>query len=112
MSTIAYKLNKATYSVLCEALRRFQCFHVEGDRNKKWNLADLQSAWTGLGYASEYRPAIAGGYMTAAGKYAPRCQGWFKLTEKGAKIVLQWHKDGYKAVDYELTDRPPQVTPV
>jgi hypothetical protein len=32
--------------------------------------------------------------------------GWFKLTKKGAKIVLGWHKMGIRCIDYRIEAMP------
>ncbi len=98
------------YEILCEALRRFECFAVRRD-GKKWNLSDLQKAWTGLGFPSYYKPAVKGGYIHTLHDEptVPRCMGWYLLTEKGAKVVLEWHKQGYACIEggYTMKNNPP-----
>jgi hypothetical protein len=105
-----YKLTAPQHRMLCEALRRFECFAVRRD-GKKWKLADLQRAWTGLGPRSWYKSAVDGGYMRILDNgYAPRVSCWWLLTEAGAKIVLHWHKSGYTCgTGYTLTTIPPSV---
>lgn len=107
MTTI--KLTSSQYHLLCEALRRFECFAVRRD-NRKWRIGDLRAAWTGLGYASDYKSVVDAGLMVSVHGIWPRAIGWYQLTEKGARIILQWHKAGYKCGkrNYELTVRPPR----
>ena len=100
---------------LREALRRHECFNVKEDRNRDskigWNLEDLQRYWTGLEFKSQYIDSIKAGYMMFDGYVEPRTQGWLKLTEKGAKIVLAWHNMGYKCSGngYELNEILPMI---
>ena len=106
-----FRLGNAQHDLLCEALRRFECFAVRRDKCR-WTPNDLLRAWTGLGTRSEYRPVIEAGLMRGAActsSPAPRCIGWWSLTEAGAEIVLAWHKAGFGCGDgYELKDTPPQ----
>lgn len=105
-----YALKSDTHGCLCEALRRFECFAVKGSHGRfRWNLADIQRAWTGLGYKTEYKQAVADGYMIPLRHQTiqPRCLTWFTLTEKGARIILYWHRKGFKCEDHELKTTPP-----
>jgi hypothetical protein len=106
-----YRLGTAQHRLLCEALRRFECFAARRD-GRRWTPMDLVGAWTGLGTRSEYRAAVDAGLMRGAActsPPAPRCTGWFSLTETGAQIVLAWHKAGYGCGDgFELAGVPPQ----
>jgi len=106
-----FRLGNAQHRLLCEALRRFECFAVR-QNGRKWTPSDLLWAWTGLGTRSEYWSAINAGLMRGApctSPPAPRCDGWWSLTEAGARIVLAWHKAGYRCGDgYELIDIPLQ----
>lgn len=123
MVTLTYEMKKYVYNLsqkqhmfLVDALRRYECFTVRSG-NGKWNLADLQKALTGLGYKTEFKPVTEAGLMVVNGKYAPRCYRWYRLTEAGAKIVLRWHKQGYKCdseQDYCITKLPPyyETTPL
>ncbi len=87
--TTERKLTFRQRELLTEALRRWQNFgppHTGGDT--------LTTAWTGLGYASQYKPVVDAGLMEFIGKYEKRCLGWLRLTEAGAAIVQQWIDDG------------------
>lgn len=97
-------MHSKTHELLIEALRRFECFAVPRD-GRKWKLKDLQHTWTGLGTYTEYKKAIEEGYMTYANKPNPRHSQWWKLTEKGAQMLLEWHKAGYNK------DNLPTYTP-
>ena len=69
-------------SLLLEAKRRYTLFYPE---------EELMEAWTGLGYRSDYKPALEAGLMEwALHEPAFRCMGWLRLTESGAKIVQAW----------------------
>ncbi len=83
------------YHCLIEALRRFESFGKDqGGKQKKWTIKNLvQHNWTGLGYPSSYKKAVQTGYFT--GMQTPKILNWHNLTEKGAKIVLKWHNEGY-----------------
>jgi hypothetical protein len=74
------------YRLLLEALRRFTRF-AEG--------RSLTVAWTGLGSASAYKPALDGGLMTYATEPNPGYSTWFRLTEAGAAIVGKWLDAGF-----------------
>jgi hypothetical protein len=103
-----FRLGNVQHGLLCEALRRFECFAVRRD-GRKWTPDDLLRAWTGLGTRSEYRPVIDAGLMQIASCTAPRCIGWWSLTETGAEIVLAWHEAGFGCGNgYELTAIPPR----
>jgi len=106
-----FRLGNAQHRLLCEALRRFECFAVRR-YGRKWTPDDLLRAWTGLGTRSEYRPVINAGLMRSAActsSPAPRCTGWWSLTAAGAEIVLAWHEAGFGCGNgYELTTPPPK----
>jgi len=107
------RLGNTQHALLCEALRRFECFAVRRD-GRKWTPTDLQRAWTGLGTRSEYRPAIDAGLMRGApctSPPAPGCMGWWSLTETGAQIVLAWHEAGFGCGNgFDLTATPPRCS--
>lgn len=67
--------------LLREALRRYTRFG-EGK--------PLTSAWTGLGSASQYKPAVSLGLMECATSPNPGYMTWWRLTERGAAIVQAW----------------------
>ena len=75
------QLGKNQYLLLREALRRYTRFHRD---------EPLLSAWTGLGSATEYAPVVDSSYMELATQPNPRYQTWWRLTERGANIVLAW----------------------
>lgn len=104
------KLKRDEYLLLVEALRRFECFAHRQD-DKPWEPEAMQEAWTGLGYATEYRPAVSAGLMRPIHEMpAPRTMGWWGLTEKGARIVLRWHRQGFGCGQgYEIMDLPPDT---
>lgn len=110
-TTLPYRLGNVQHGLLCEALRRFECFAVRRD-HRQWAIEDLLRAWTGLGTAAEYRPVIDAGLMRGAACTSPPargCPGWWSLTEAGAQIVLAWHEAGYGCGDgYELEKVPPR----
>lgn len=84
--------NRQVRGLLLEALRRYTRFH-EGE--------PLTKCWTGLGYVSEYAPAIKAGFLESATNSGPRCMRWFRLTDKGAGVVRQWLDDGRDYRDVE-----------
>jgi len=75
-------LGKRQELLLREALRRWSRFYKNEHRS-------LTEAWTGLGTATEYAPAVKGGYMELVDKPTPGYQTWWKLTAKGAAIVQE-----------------------
>ena len=106
-------MHQDTYNCLVEALRRFECFSVR-DKEKHWTMKDLMEAWTGLGREAGdgYRQAVANEVMARVHKSNFPHVEWWRLTAKGAIIVLQWHKDGYTCRDeYELETKPPHCWP-
>lgn len=107
-----YDLTPAQYELLCEALRRFECFWVRDPaRKSKWTTTSLMDAWTGLGSKSEYSAAGRAGLMTPIGHIPPRTKGWWQLLSRGAAIVLHWHKLGHgcEKGEYSLHTLPPAV---
>jgi len=69
-------------------LRRWVCFNDLGKT--------LEQSWTGLGYMTDYKPAIQEGLMDwIHGKYQPRVMDWLHLTPKGVRIVQYWIDNGY-----------------
>ena len=75
-------------SLLREALRRWQLRppgqHTGGQT--------ITIAWTGLGSATQYAPAVEAGYMECATNLNPGHSTWWRLTEDGAAamVVLGW----------------------
>lgn len=97
------RLTQNQHWLLCEALRRFECFH----RDQKWTIKNLTEAWTGLGSKTNYKPVLNAGLMVIAGTYYKGVSNWFRLTNTGAKIVKKWHDAGYVCKNYELVSMPP-----
>lgn len=87
-------MNSKTHECLVEALHRFECHCVPRD-GRKWKMKDLQHAWTGLGTATQYKKAVDEGYFAHANKPNPYHAQWWKLTENGAQMILDWHNAGY-----------------
>lgn len=77
--------------LLLEAVRRYTRFGVRDNKT-------LENAWTGLGSYSTYKPCVDAGLMTYATLPNPGYSTWWKLTDKGCKIVLAILNRGY---DYE-----------
>lgn len=78
-------MNRKVYLLLIEARDRFLQFSHSGEC--------LTDAWTGLGYASTYKPALDVELMEWVHGEPPfRCVGWLRLTETGAEIVADWLK--------------------
>lgn len=84
--------NRQVRGLMLEALRRYTWFH-KGE--------PLTQCWTGLGYVTEYKPAIKAGFIEPATSSQPRCMRWFRLTETGATIVQQWLNEGRDYRDVE-----------
>ena len=79
------KLTSRQRSLLLEAKRRYTLF------SPREGLEDLADAWTGLGHRSDYKPVLDAGLMEWVFQEPyPRCMGWLRLTESGAKIVQAW----------------------
>ena len=83
------KISRASHILLEEALRRYMCFHINRDKS-------LRSAWTGLGYKTNYKPALTAGLMTWVHGPPLRChKGWLHLTGLGVHIVKYWMEHGH-----------------
>jgi hypothetical protein len=84
MSHISYYVTKD--QLLKEALRRWRQ-RSPGDHTGGQTLT---TAWTGLGSATQYKPAVNAGLMECATQLNPGYLTWWRLTEKGAAIVQKW----------------------
>jgi hypothetical protein len=105
-----HKLSQRQHVLLIEALRRFDCFAVRQDK-RKWNLANLQIALTGLGSPSEYKAVTSKGLMMShRDPETPRVMNWYRLTERGAKIVLAWYQAGFHCDGGWEVNRKPPIT--
>ena len=79
------RLGTRQEAILREACRRYLRFH---------RGSPLTKVWTGLGTATEYAPAVKGGYMARIHDPNRRYLCWWRLTEKGAAIVQEWIDSG------------------
>ena len=59
-----------------EARRRFESFHESSGKT-------LGESWLGLGFPSEYKPAVKAGFMRPLSAEVPRCLSWYVLTDAG-----------------------------
>ncbi len=69
--------------LITEALRRWR-LRSDGDHT---GGQALTTAWTGLGSATTYKPAVDAGLMECATSPNPGYMTWWRLTEAGAKAV-------------------------
>lgn len=99
----------SSQNLLEEAFRRFECFAVER-YGAKWNKKDVMYAWTGLMYPSQAKRVIQDGYMKPVHSEHKRCLAWYQLTEKGANVILDWHKRGVYCEDYGTPSNCPNLT--
>lgn len=108
------RLGTKQHAYMAEALRRFECFAHRRDGHP-WTVDAIRGAWIGLGFRSEYGSLVSAGLMeTAPGTTTPasHCMGWWSLTERGARIILAWHHQGYSVGDgWELERQPPFDVP-
>ena len=102
------KLSNRQHALLVEALRRHTRFNLKVDGLGM----PLTEAWTGLGSATTYQPAVDAGLMVCATELNPGHTTWWKLTVKGALIVAFWHGKGFDFKRIEAGELPPMdVTP-
>lgn len=85
------KLGNRQKAVLLEAARRW----LTADDHDRKN--GLELAWTGLGSATVYAPAVSGGFMVCATSLNPGHSTWWRLTDKGAAVVRRWIDGGLRA---------------
>ena len=100
------RLRKDEYGCLVEALRRHSRFFT----NPSGGPA-ITSHWTGLGSATTYKQAVEAGYMTLATASNPGHDTWWRLTEKGAKVICFWLGAGYDYKKVEFDTLPPATIP-
>ena len=79
------KLKNRQFNCLAEALRRCAMHPSE----------PIVKVWTGLGSYTTYKSTIDAGFMEYIHSPNPSYIQWFRLTEKGAKIVQNWIDKGY-----------------
>jgi hypothetical protein len=75
-------LNTAQSALLGEAWRRVFIKHP-------FEVKSLNDRFLGLGFPSEYKPAVDAGLMRPSHGETPRVLNWYCLTELGQKIVKQ-----------------------
>jgi hypothetical protein len=75
---------------------------------------EITKQWTGLGSASAHKPATKAGFMERATNHpsAPRCDDWWKLTEKGARVIAYWIGQGFTFEQIEAGKTPSHVLPL
>ncbi len=100
MESKAVKLTPKIQKLLAGALRRYTRFH------KGHKMTDC---WTGLGFVTEYKPAINAGLMESATNSQRGCMRWFRLTPAGAKIVKAWVNSGWNYEKVEAGEIPPVI---
>jgi len=83
-------LREHEYYNLVEALRRRLRFYSNPSGGK-----DITKQWTGLGSKTEYKQSLERGYMEVATELNPGNTTWWKLTDKGARVVCYWIGQGY-----------------
>lgn len=100
-------LPTSVYWPLVEALRRRTRYAPDPVGGK-----GITSQWTGLGSPSIYKQAVADGCMKCTrGTPTPRVASWWRLTEKGARIVAYWIGQGYTHERIEGNDLPSRQIP-
>jgi hypothetical protein len=99
----AKPLPRRAKALLLEAARRW----LNGDDITK--AKGLRHAWTGLGNRTTYKPVADLGLMEIAEghHYAPRCMGWWTLTDAGAAIVQDWLDAGLTLKNFEPPTKYP-----
>lgn len=68
----------------------------------------ITKQWTGLGTYRWYRRACEEGYMVRVypnNTVNPRHAQWFRLTPKGARVVMRWLNDGLTLANIEIPDQ-------
>lgn len=90
-----FRMSKKTFGLLKEALRRYECFAVR-QRNQTWDIESIVSNFTGYGNFIQHQIAVDEGYMVPNEPDANRGHTqWWSLTEKGARLILKWHEQGF-----------------
>lgn len=84
-------MNTKIQENLKEAYRRYT---VHG--GNAWSLDKIKFAWVGLETPSQMKSTINAGLMSPVKPETPRILNWYRLTEKGALIILKWYEDGFK----------------
>jgi hypothetical protein len=102
-----YKLTSGEMFALTEALRRHLRFHDHATGG-----TSITKHWTGLGSATQYKAAVSAGLMECATELNPRYTTWWRLTEKGARIVAYWLGQGWTAERIEQGAIPSSQVPI
>lgn len=97
------RLRKYSLAALVEALRRRQRFNQQNQ--------SITDQWTGLGSKSEYAAVLKDGLMVYATSPNPGHMTWWKLTEKGARIVAYWLGQGWTYERIEAGEYPSAAIP-
>lgn len=92
------KLTQKQINLLVEAMRRWVTFHENTPGRT------LTSAWTGLGYATEYRRVTSTRLMEPVTGGGKGCLNWYRLTPAGAAIVQKWLETGIGRSDFRDFD--------
>ena len=100
------QLRNSEYGVLVEALRRRSRFFGNPSGGPS-----IIEQWTGLGSANTYRQAVEAGYMICAADLNLGYDTWWKLTEKGARIISFWIGQGWNHTRIEAGDWPLRQIP-
>jgi len=91
---VKIRLGCRQLELLLEALRRYTRFGKPEGKT-------LIGAWTGLGAMTTYAPCLNVGLMTYATSPNPGYSTWWRLTDKGAKIVQVFLDNGYNYQNVE-----------
>lgn len=92
------KLNQREYNALVEALRRTTRFSEE----YRTHGHSLTTMWCGLGSATHYKAAQLAGFMEPVhGSIHKGAMGWWKLTERGSRVICYWLGQGFSYLDIE-----------
>lgn len=113
---LKWDLTFARWALMYEAFRRFEKYC----QNPIWTIESLTHPghWLGLGTDSEYDTAVKAGLMVRAIN-SPKIfdrrgnRHWWRVTQKGATILLAWHEAGYSTNNL-MDNRPSrqgEVTP-
>lgn len=84
------QISRRSLPLLLEATRRW----LNADPHER--AKGIEDAWTGLGSATDYAPAVRAGLMTVATEPNPGYRTWWKLTPQGAAIAMSWIARGLR----------------
>jgi hypothetical protein len=92
-------MKQPTFELLLEAYRRWTVLHSSEQR-------DVSEQWVGLGYPSEYKPAVSDGLMRPISGQTPRIMGWYGVTQAGATLLKRWKAAGVVAPSLGFSYEP------